>query len=793
MADDDIVKEVSAFFLNTCQPQHRLDFNRVTDLWSCLCFYDRRSSDRTVALLSGSNAEFYIEPQISCISDYDTMFHYSFELAILEGRQPPTQLPAEFDRSVRVYEIVDSEFPGYVYLIHYGTMVETADNGKYQYMAVEQPHGRIFKSYKSLLDKIGDKMHGPACPTYLLCGSDLSFIFGEANEKYFYVDHVPCMRCLSWPSQAADWPTRHRKYEWPDSATVNRVLVNGCDVVYVAHRQCKQDERLCHTQYRLSFSRAEIQLINSWIQEQQIVYHMLRYFLKTEVTDCAKLNKQSETDMPTLRTYHIKTLMLWACELKPKSWWTELTVVEICVYLLKVLGVWLRDGRCKHYFISNCNLLGPDRVDDVTAVKLMSVKEVPLAKWFIDNYIRKCYPVNHLSYDDFVKSPQNASSAVAAWRSDNSVKLAYTNFLRAQYQMLVVQSSSRCLSVRMCIHVISETSKSDQRLLIYFAAVQFLRVAVETSSGSLTEEQLHMMRALCYHVIQTLPTDEILESFRELLRTFASVEIHVSGIRCTSCRCDRLLRLLGYQARPAIVCQLETSELVELLQQYAVEYLTISRQIEARDFGSLMPVGTVVYKALYAYKLGNYRHCLQLCKQNLHVLFSRDFVDLTSFIVSKVFIELLDDDIISLFALIQVADPSNSYVKNPYTFHITERCLLLHLMAQCHMKMKLHYSKTSLIKIFMLLNCDEVSSENPARKQMTLNQLMLKLTKKKILHCVKPVDTQTISEPYVNSSMMYSHFPCVLAYILFIFFLYFIVRAGFRHRPTRLWPRAPRY
>ena len=51
-------------------------------------------------------------------------------------------------------------------------------------------------------------------------------------------DLVRCLRCLVWPSQAVDWPTRHRNYGWPDSASVDRVVSNGCDVVCVAHRQC---------------------------------------------------------------------------------------------------------------------------------------------------------------------------------------------------------------------------------------------------------------------------------------------------------------------------------------------------------------------------------------------------------------------------------------------------------------------------------------------------------------------------------------------------------------------------
>jgi len=77
------------------------------------------------------------------------------------------------------------------------------------------------------------------------------------------VDAVYCVRCLLWPTQAADWPTRHSNHEWSDSATVDRVVSNGCDLVRVAHRQCRQDEWMNTHQWRLSFSRAEIVLMNS--------------------------------------------------------------------------------------------------------------------------------------------------------------------------------------------------------------------------------------------------------------------------------------------------------------------------------------------------------------------------------------------------------------------------------------------------------------------------------------------------------------------------------------------------
>jgi len=158
------------------------------------------------------------------------------------------------------------------------------------------------------------------------------------------VDYIPCVRCLSWPSQAADWPTRHRNYDWPDSATVDRIVSNGCDVVQVAHRQCRQHEWEGKAQWRLSFSRAENVLINNWMPIQQIVYHVLRIFVKSE-----RLAEENELNTMTIANYHIKTLMLWACVLKPRSWWTDnMNIVAICVDLLHILAQWLSQGYTVH-------------------------------------------------------------------------------------------------------------------------------------------------------------------------------------------------------------------------------------------------------------------------------------------------------------------------------------------------------------------------------------------------------------------------------------------------------------
>ena len=102
---------------------------------------------------------------------------------------------------------------------------------------------------------------------------DLRFmdLHAKHNALILSTGAVYCIRCLSWPLQAADWPTSHKNYDWPDSATVDRVISNGCDLIGVAYRQCRQHEWMGKYQHRLSFTRAEIVLINSWMPVQQII------------------------------------------------------------------------------------------------------------------------------------------------------------------------------------------------------------------------------------------------------------------------------------------------------------------------------------------------------------------------------------------------------------------------------------------------------------------------------------------------------------------------------------------
>ena len=223
---------VTEFLLNTCRLcQRSTSEHAIYAAFDCAiiasryAYYADNKDDAegvAIPLTTGSVAEFYIEPMLTHIGDIDVMFHRGCKLAIPRGHRPPTQLPAEFHNYVRVYEIVDSHIPGYVYLPLRYLLTECSDDDNFN--AVEYYNSGICITTQPNSELA--EMHGPA-------------LVDRPNR--LSVDEVRCVRCLSWPPQAADWPTRHRNYDWPDSATVDRVVNSGCDVVRVAHRQCTVD------------------------------------------------------------------------------------------------------------------------------------------------------------------------------------------------------------------------------------------------------------------------------------------------------------------------------------------------------------------------------------------------------------------------------------------------------------------------------------------------------------------------------------------------------------------------
>jgi len=686
--DVDVSKIVTTFLLNTCRLPSRISSRDIQAAVFCAMITTTHPLEdeeaEQIPLITGSVAEFYVEPMLPHVGDIDVMYHGSHLLATPRGHPPPTELPAEFHNYVKVYEIIDTRFPGYVHLRLRYLLTECSDYGKYKYTEYKKPDDGVHYTYLLHYDQYDHKResrHGPA--TVIEYNRDLLLCVHS-------VDYVSCLRCLLWPLQAAGWPARQRNYVWPDSATLDRVVSDGCDVVGVAHRQCRQDKRTGRCQWRLSFSRAEIVLKNTWMPVQQIVYHLLRYFVKThELTDCAV-----NSGAGTLSNYHIKTLMLWACELKPRSWWTEnLNLVRISVELLRTLSVWLTDTRCPHYFVNNCNLLDNSfNVGSVASKQLMSIDEAYLITWFINNYIRQCAqlcPDNvSLLFDDVSTSMklQNAVSEVVCWRLNTSLDCLRQAIEFAE-SFIPSNVSEVSLTAHSCVCWMNELAKVDQRFSVYFSGIVLLKVACKVSeNGGFNDELMHILSK-------------------------------VLGSRHNFNLCCGVLSLCNCNV------ELNTSELVELLLKSAVERLTTYRQLIARDFGFVVMVVTTDFEALYAYKRGDYQQCLQLSTQNVHPLLYAVHMPLPVIPIYPMFIQLFDDDLVSLTALTMIIDPE--WILHTDGAAIDQLTLSLYLMTQC--QLKLRQSVTSLAQTLDYIKIAQI--RHPCKH--TLDQLTLKLIERK--------------------------------------------------------------
>ena len=525
---------VTKFMLDTCCCATSSD-NAVVASFFRFIF---RSTAKTIfgdseLFWSGSSVEFYITPMLPCIGDIDVMLCLNGYIAIPGGYTPPSELPSHYRSVVNVFEIVDSHCPGYVYL-QKSCILRKNDNGCYVKEKLENSdNARIFVIRSNYFPEVIPGLNAVYCPfandTTRRCFQQFfqmqnnlhsflpqspqfrgTFAHGPALTRMMHrpcgefvpsgatvsgIDNVHSIRCHLWPPQAADWSTRPRSHGWPDPATISAVVNNGCDVVGAIHPSCKQDEWMRKYQWRLSFSRAEVTLINGWTSVQQILYHMLRFVMKRKLL--SETNTK-DPDLPTLCNYHIKTLMLWQCEQKPQSWWSaESSVVKLCSCLLHKLCDWIADRRCQNYFISNCNLL--QHFQDPSLAVCNSLRSLAdpsvLLSWFVENYISKCCPADMFETIRSSEQLERAVYAVVEWKLST---LPFELFQRHRIYEIAILGFLQDLRIDVgwTLILMEELRSFDPRLQDYFVAVASLHVAYRMSARSMTEDILEVLWSL---------------------------------------------------------------------------------------------------------------------------------------------------------------------------------------------------------------------------------------------------------------------------------------------------------
>lgn len=199
-----------------------------------------------------------------------------------------------------------------------------------------------------------DCFHGPAFTNVFLSKMppEAETVVKECFPKWiqydqYSIDTVYAVYCPNWPQEAIEWKHRVRKSGCPPENAVQQIMSEGCHLVAKAHQANPHND----TEWRYSFSKAEIILINTWTYVQKYIYHILR-LIKSEVA-----KEIVGDEAKALHTYYFKTLMFWAIEEKTPDFWSELRV-ELSIHeLLCELITRLIDRNFPHYFIRDNNMI----------------------------------------------------------------------------------------------------------------------------------------------------------------------------------------------------------------------------------------------------------------------------------------------------------------------------------------------------------------------------------------------------------------------------------------------------
>ena len=181
----------------------------------------------------------------------------SHELVVTTRYHVPrhVHLPVEFHSSgeIELYEFVDIQIQCYVFLRLIGKLRKREGDDSYTFVPATDEYDY---AVPEITAEDLSKRQGPA--RVFPDGHTLTqFVAGRRVESIFSEDRVDCIRCLQWPSQSAEWLTRVRRYNRSDTATIQRVVGCGCDVVFTVQRRYKHDEWFKRRMHRISFLRAE--------------------------------------------------------------------------------------------------------------------------------------------------------------------------------------------------------------------------------------------------------------------------------------------------------------------------------------------------------------------------------------------------------------------------------------------------------------------------------------------------------------------------------------------------------
>ena len=242
--------------------------------------------------------------------------------------------------------------PGFVYLLDNGRASFVMEKGAELYIS-----GTLAKAH--FLDKVkpqGKKQdisvikeaNEASCRTYLSLEKGKKQLEqhtvnkGKGLSLQTQIDNVMAIGCTGWPRIAERWAYR-RRY-WPPDDVIFQCKSKGYHLIPKAHVGGDPD-----IEWRYSFSLAETRLLEALTDKQWKCFYILKHLIHKQFGEFHSFSK-------ALSTYHVKTVIFWACETKPLPLW-DLNTGSCILGLLDDLIHAYTSAQLPHYFIPECNIL----------------------------------------------------------------------------------------------------------------------------------------------------------------------------------------------------------------------------------------------------------------------------------------------------------------------------------------------------------------------------------------------------------------------------------------------------
>jgi hypothetical protein len=167
---------------------------------------------------------------------------------------------------------------------------------------------------------------------------------GKIGEYEF--DSAYCFRSDFWPITADEFKTRCRQQGWPAPNVLDDIIGDGCHVVPIGQKGSSNED----SEWRMSFSAAELKLVHCMNHTQFMCYGLLKVFLK-EALDIVDVKGQS-----LLCSYFMKTVLFWVIQSNKKFEWSPANLLSGFWMCFKGLLSNVRKGCLPNFFIPDNNM-----------------------------------------------------------------------------------------------------------------------------------------------------------------------------------------------------------------------------------------------------------------------------------------------------------------------------------------------------------------------------------------------------------------------------------------------------